>query len=154
MDAGAVVSSLQINVFECADLFKLWLRSLPEAVIPNNLTVLYIGCAQLLDKHGEEMASLVIKVLQLFHLIMPKSNRYVLQTMLPFLSEMAALSAQNKMDSLNISKMMVPNLCRYEREAPQEPEGLLFVVYLPSYHFPTFAGCFMDELTSEMSSLV
>jgi len=133
LDGGAAVSSLQINVFECADLFKLWLRSLPEPVIPNNLTVLYIGCAQLLDKHGEEMASLVIKVLQLFHLIMPKSNRYVLQTMLSFLSEMAALSAQNKMDSLNISKMMVPNLCRYEREAPQEPEGL----FIPCI----FSGC-------------
>jgi len=27
------------------------------------------------------------------------------------------------MDSLNIAKVMVPNICNYEKEAPQEPEG-------------------------------
>lgn len=71
------------------------------------------------------MRDLVVQVLQLFHLVMPKINRYVLQTMFAFLSEMAAHSSENKMDSLNISKMMVPNLCRYEQESPQDPEGFL-----------------------------
>jgi len=46
IDAGSAVSSLEMSIFECADLFKQWLRSLPEAVIPDNLTLLYIGCAQ------------------------------------------------------------------------------------------------------------
>jgi hypothetical protein len=81
-----------------------------------------------MDKHGDEMRDLVVKVLQLVHLVMPKTNRFVLQTMLSFLTDVAQLSPQNKMDSLNLAKMMVPNLCRYEKEAPNdEPEGeLLF----------------------------
>jgi len=89
-----------------------------------------------MDKHGDEMRDLVVQVLQLFHLVMPKTNRFVLHSVLSFLADVAQLSAQNKMDSLNVAKMMVPNLCRYEKEAPNEPEGdHLILFFLGGFPF-------------------
>jgi len=128
LDAGEGIHTMDVNVYEYADLFKLFLRSLPEAVIPDNLTLLYIGCAQLLDKLSDQdhdTPDLVIKVLQLFHLVMPTINRHVMQSLFSFFAEIADKSEKNKMDPLNIAKVMVPNLCRYEKEAPQEPEVLV-----------------------------
>lgn len=99
------------------------------------------------------MRDLVVKVLQLFHLVMPKTNRFVLQTMLSFLTDVAQLSSQNKMDSLNLAKMMVPNLCRYEKEAPNKPEGDFFSFSFFEFVFFFVFSCSLFSLSTVLVSL-
>ena len=56
---------------------------------------------------------------------MPEINRDSWMMLLDFFAELSSLSSTNKMDSLNIAKVMVPNLCKYEHEVPLEVEGKL-----------------------------
>ena len=50
LDLGKSITEMEgLTVFDYADLFKLFLRSLPDPLVPENLTALYISSA--LVKH-------------------------------------------------------------------------------------------------------
>ncbi|KFV18390.1 Rho GTPase-activating protein 22, partial [Tauraco erythrolophus] len=102
------------DVHTVASLLKLYLRELPEPVIPFAKYEDFLSCGQLLSKdEGEGTQELVKQVKNL-----PQANYNLLKYICKFLDEVQAHSSINKMSVQNLATVFGPNILRPEMEDP------------------------------------
>ncbi|XP_043914847.1 rho GTPase-activating protein 24 isoform X2 [Protopterus annectens] len=117
------------DVHTVASLLKLYLRELPEPVIPYAKYDDFLSCAKMLTK-GEEngMADLIQQVKSL-----PMVNYNLLQYICRFLDEVQSYSEENKMSTQNLATVFGPNILRPKVEDPLTiMEGTVLVQHLMS----------------------
>ncbi|NXW91314.1 RHG22 protein, partial [Alopecoenas beccarii] len=102
------------DVHTVASLLKLYLRELPEPVIPFAKYEDFLSCGQLLSKdEGEGTQELVRQVKNL-----PQANYNLLKYICKFLDEVQAHSSINKMSVQNLATVFGPNILRPKMEDP------------------------------------
>ncbi|KAK2496314.1 hypothetical protein MC885_021434 [Smutsia gigantea] len=96
------------DVHTVASLLKLYLRELPEPVIPFARYEDFLSCAQLLTKdEGEGTLELAKQVISL-----PPANYNLLRYICKFLDEVQSHSNVNKMSVQNLATVFGPNILR------------------------------------------
>ncbi|XP_026134021.1 rho GTPase-activating protein 22 isoform X1 [Carassius auratus] len=102
------------DIHTVASLLKLYLRELPEPVIPFNKYEDFLTCAQLLLKDDEVgLSELVNQVNNL-----PQANYNLLKYICKFLDEVQSHSNENKMSVQNLATVFGPNILRPKVEDP------------------------------------
>ncbi|XP_021107590.1 rho GTPase-activating protein 22 isoform X2 [Heterocephalus glaber] len=102
------------DVHTVASLLKLYLRELPEPVIPFARYEDFLSCAQLLTKdEGEGTLELAKQVRNL-----PQANYNLLKYICKFLDEVQSHSDVNKMSVQNLATVFGPNILRPPLEDP------------------------------------
>ncbi|XP_078498829.1 rho GTPase-activating protein 22 isoform X1 [Lissotriton helveticus] len=102
------------DVHTVASLLKLYLRELPEPVIPFTKYEDFLSCAQLLSKDQEEgTQELGRQVVSL-----PHANYNLLKYICKFLDEVQSHSNVNKMSVQNLATVFGPNILRPAMEDP------------------------------------
>ncbi|KAF4085423.1 hypothetical protein AMELA_G00118170 [Ameiurus melas] len=102
------------DVHTVASLLKLYLRELPEPVIPFCKYDDFLTCAQLLAKDEEEgLQELGQQVKTL-----PSANYNLLKYICKFLDEVQSHSGENKMSVQNLATVFGPNILRPKMEDP------------------------------------
>uniref|UniRef100_A0A8C4FHV7 Rho GTPase activating protein 22 n=1 Tax=Catagonus wagneri TaxID=51154 RepID=A0A8C4FHV7_9CETA len=102
------------DVHTVASLLKLYLRELPEPVVPFARYEDFLSCAQLLTKdEGEGTLELAKQVSSL-----PLVNYNLLRYICKFLDEVQSHSDVNKMSVQNLATVFGPNILRPQREDP------------------------------------
>ncbi|XP_033617700.1 rho GTPase-activating protein 22 isoform X2 [Fukomys damarensis] len=102
------------DVHTVASLLKLYLRELPEPVIPFARYEDFLSCAQLLTKdEGEGTLELAQQVRNL-----PQANYNLLTYICKFLDEVQSHSDVNKMSVQNLATVFGPNILRPPMEDP------------------------------------
>jgi len=103
------------EVHDVAGVFKLYLRMLPEPLIPYSRYDAFIRVGALKDKSKESQrnADLRDQVSQL-----PTENYALLCSLIRFLVEVAEHSGSNKMTPENLAIVFAPNLIRPAEETP------------------------------------
>ncbi|CAM4726409.1 unnamed protein product [Leuciscus chuanchicus] len=102
------------DVHTVASLLKLYLRELPEPVIPFNKYEDFLTCAQLLLKDDEVGLDELVK--QVYTL--PQANYNLLKYICKFLDEVQSHSIENKMSVQNLATVFGPNILRPKVEDP------------------------------------
>uniref|UniRef100_A0AAV2LSB7 Rho GTPase-activating protein 24 n=2 Tax=Knipowitschia caucasica TaxID=637954 RepID=A0AAV2LSB7_KNICA len=102
------------DVHTVASLLKLYLRELPEPVIPFSKYEDFLTCAQLLAKDEEEGVQELGK--QVSNLPLPNFN--LLKYICRFLDEVQSHCNQNKMSVQNLATVFGPNILRPKMEDP------------------------------------
>ncbi|XP_007233632.3 rho GTPase-activating protein 22 isoform X1 [Astyanax mexicanus] len=102
------------DVHTVASLLKLYLRELPEPVIPFCKYDDFLSCAQILAKDEEEALQ------QLWQQVktLPPANFNLLKYICKFLDEVQSHSMQNKMSVQNLATVFGPNILRPKMEDP------------------------------------
>ncbi|XP_076980780.1 rho GTPase-activating protein 22 [Tamandua tetradactyla] len=115
------------DVHTVASLLKLYLRELPEPVIPFARYEDFLGCAQLLTKdEGEGTLELAKQVNDL-----PQANYNLLRYICKFLDEVQSHSDVNKMSVQNLATVFGPNILRPQVADPMTiMEGTSLVQHL------------------------
>uniref|UniRef100_A0A8C8RKX6 Rho GTPase activating protein 22 n=1 Tax=Pelusios castaneus TaxID=367368 RepID=A0A8C8RKX6_9SAUR len=102
------------DVHTVASLLKLYLRELPEPVIPFAKYEDFLLCGQLLSKDkGEGTKELAKQVKTL-----PQANYNLLKYICKFLDEVQSHSSVNKMSVQNLATVFGPNILRPKMEDP------------------------------------
>ncbi|XP_023597877.1 rho GTPase-activating protein 22 [Trichechus manatus latirostris] len=102
------------DVHTVASLLKLYLRELPEPVVPFARYEDFLSCAQLLTKdEGEGTLELAKQVNDL-----PPANYNLLRYICKFLDEVQSHSDVNKMSVQNLATVFGPNILRPQVEDP------------------------------------
>ncbi|KTF78425.1 hypothetical protein cypCar_00034597 [Cyprinus carpio] len=102
------------DVHTVASLLKLYLRELPEPVIPFNKYEDFLTCAQLLLKDEEVGLSELVKQVN----TLPQANYNLLKYICKFLDEVQSHSNENKMSVQNLATVFGPNILRPKIEDP------------------------------------
>ncbi|XP_071972178.1 rho GTPase-activating protein 24 isoform X3 [Engystomops pustulosus] len=115
------------DVHTVASLLKLYLRELPEPVIPYAKYEDFLSCAKQLSKEEESgVAELVKQVKSL-----PTVNYNLLKYICRFLDEVQSYSGVNKMSVQNLATVFGPNILRPKVEDPMTiMEGTVVVQQL------------------------
>ncbi|XP_018431698.1 PREDICTED: rho GTPase-activating protein 24 isoform X3 [Nanorana parkeri] len=115
------------DVHTVASLLKLYLRELPEPVIPYSKYEDFLSCAKQLSKEEESgMAELVKQVKSL-----PPVNYNLLKYICRFLDEVQSYAGVNKMSVQNLATVFGPNILRPKVEDPMTiMEGTVIVQQL------------------------
>ncbi|XP_068089602.1 rho GTPase-activating protein 24 isoform X3 [Hyperolius riggenbachi] len=115
------------DVHTVASLLKLYLRELPEPVIPYAKYEDFLSCAKQLSKEEESgVAELVKQVKSL-----PPVNYNLLKYICRFLDEVQSYSGVNKMSVQNLATVFGPNILRPKVEDPMTiMEGTVVVQQL------------------------
>ncbi|XP_075059260.1 rho GTPase-activating protein 24 isoform X3 [Mixophyes fleayi] len=115
------------DVHTVASLLKLYLRELPEPVIPYSKYEDFLSCAKQLSKEEESgVAELVKQVKSL-----PPVNYNLLKYICRFLDEVQSYSGVNKMSVQNLATVFGPNILRPKVEDPMTiMEGTVMVQQL------------------------
>ncbi|XP_061546306.1 rho GTPase-activating protein 22 isoform X2 [Phycodurus eques] len=102
------------NVHTVASLLKLYLRELPEPVIPFTKYAQFLSCALLLTKDRE------MGIIELGKQVksLPKVNYNLLEYICRFLDEVQSYSDANKMSVQNLATVFGPNVLRPRVEDP------------------------------------
>ncbi|XP_029962453.1 rho GTPase-activating protein 22 isoform X1 [Salarias fasciatus] len=102
------------DVHTVASLLKLYIRELPEPIIPFSKYTQFLSCAQLLTK-DKEMA-----VVELGKNVtsLPQVNYNLLKYICKFLDEVQSHSNENKMSVQNLATVFGPNILRPRVEDP------------------------------------
>lgn len=117
------------DVHTVASLLKLYLRELPEPVIPYAKYEDFLSCAKMLSK--EEEMGLIELVKQVKSL--PVVNYNLLKYICRFLDEVQSYSGVNKMSVQNLATVFGPNILRPKVEDPLTiMEGTVVVQQLMS----------------------
>ncbi|KAL8186630.1 UNVERIFIED_CONTAM: hypothetical protein K2H54_001757 [Gekko kuhli] len=102
------------DVHTVASVLKLYLRELPEPVIPFARYEDFLSCGQLLSKdRGEGTQELARQVKNL-----PQANYNLLKYICKFLDEVQSHSSYNKMSVQNLATVFGPNILRPPIEDP------------------------------------
>jgi len=93
--------------YTIAAVLKLFLREMPEPVIPLNMYSTFIDWQKTLDPKNIDLQPLkdLLKIL-------PYENKVLMKVLMQTMSRVASNSAHNKMDPRNLSIVMGPNLMR------------------------------------------
>ncbi|XP_006630310.2 rho GTPase-activating protein 22 isoform X1 [Lepisosteus oculatus] len=102
------------DVHTVASLLKLYLRELPEPVIPFAKYEDFLSCAQLLSKDEEEGIQELMKQVK----SLPRANYNLLKYICKFLDEVQSHSNENKMSVQNLATVFGPNILRPKMEDP------------------------------------
>nr|XP_055025316.1 rho GTPase-activating protein 22 isoform X1 [Misgurnus anguillicaudatus] len=102
------------DVHTVASLLKLYLRELPEPVIPFSKYEDFLTCAQLLLKDEEVGLNELVKQVN----TLPQANYNLLKYICKFLDEVQSHSAENKMSVQNLATVFGPNILRPKVEDP------------------------------------
>ncbi|KAM3863324.1 rho GTPase-activating protein 22 [Diretmus argenteus] len=102
------------DVHTVASLLKLYIRELPEPVIPFSKYTQFISCAQLLIKDKE------MGIVELGKQVkaLPQVNYNLLKYICKFLDEVQSHSSENKMSVQNLATVFGPNILRPRVEDP------------------------------------
>ncbi|XP_034530565.1 rho GTPase-activating protein 11A [Notolabrus celidotus] len=103
LDAGeeCLSSALPCDV---AGLVKQFFRELPEPVLPTELQEAFLKAQQLPTEEERTSATMLLSC------VLPDKNLSVLRYFFDFLKNVSLRSAENKMDSSNLSVILAPNL--------------------------------------------
>ncbi|XP_070844533.1 rho GTPase-activating protein 24 isoform X1 [Chaetodon trifascialis] len=102
------------DVHTVASLLKLYLRELPEPVIPFHKYDEFLACAKLLGKDDE----MGLKELRKLVECLPPVNYNLLKYICRFLDEVQSYSGVNKMSVQNLATVFGPNILRPKVEDP------------------------------------
>uniref|UniRef100_A0A3P8RN84 Rho GTPase activating protein 11A n=1 Tax=Amphiprion percula TaxID=161767 RepID=A0A3P8RN84_AMPPE len=89
---------------DVAGLVKQFFRELPEPVLPTDLQEAFLKAQQLPTEEDRTSATMLLSC------VLPDKNLCVLHYFFDFLHNVAQRSAENKMDSSNLSVILAPNL--------------------------------------------
>uniref|UniRef100_A0A8C8IQI5 Rho GTPase activating protein 22 n=1 Tax=Oncorhynchus tshawytscha TaxID=74940 RepID=A0A8C8IQI5_ONCTS len=102
------------DVHTVASLLKLYLRELPEPVVPFSKYEDFLSCAQLLAKDVEEGVQELVKQVS----YLPPANYNLLKYICMFLDEVQSHANKNKMSVQNLATVFGPNILRPKMEDP------------------------------------
>ncbi|KAK7918903.1 hypothetical protein WMY93_010187 [Mugilogobius chulae] len=141
------------DVHTVASLLKLYLRELPEPVIPFSKYEDFLTCAQLLAKDEEEGVQELGK--QVSNL--PLANFNLLKYICKFLDEVQSHCNENKMSVQNLATVFGPNILRPKMEDPVTiMEGTSLVQHLMTVlirdHKRLFSGREQESLTTPQTT--
>ncbi|XP_028982971.1 rho GTPase-activating protein 22 isoform X1 [Betta splendens] len=102
------------DVHTVASLLKLYIRELPEPIIPFSKYTQFLSCAQLLTKDKE------MGIIELSKQVkcLPQVNHNLLKYICRFLDEVQSHSGENKMSVQNLATVFGPNILRPRVEDP------------------------------------
>ncbi|XP_031173739.1 rho GTPase-activating protein 24 isoform X6 [Sander lucioperca] len=106
--------SSNTDVHTVASLLKLYLRELPEPVIPFHKYDDFLACAKLLSKDDEMGMKELRKLVE----NLPPVNYNLLKYICRFLDEVQSYSGVNKMSVQNLATVFGPNILRPKVEDP------------------------------------
>ncbi|KAF3844749.1 hypothetical protein F7725_007912 [Dissostichus mawsoni] len=103
LDAGeeCLTTALPCDI---AGLVKQFFRELPEPVLPSELEEAFLKAQQLPTEHDRTSATMLLSS------VLPEKNLSTLRHFLDFLHNVSMRSAENKMDSSNLSVILAPNI--------------------------------------------
>lgn len=117
------------DVHTVASLLKLYLRELPEPVIPFSKFDEFLSCTKLLSKDEESGMKELKRQVE----CLPPVNYNLLQYICRFLDEVQSYSGVNKMSVQNLATVFGPNILRPKIEDPVAiMEGTVLVQQLMS----------------------
>ncbi|XP_055450573.1 rho GTPase-activating protein 24 isoform X2 [Psammomys obesus] len=117
------------DVHTVASLLKLYLRELPEPVIPYAKYEDFLSCATLLSKDEDAGVKELVKQVK----SLPVVNYNLLKYICRFLDEVQSYSGVNKMSAQNLATVFGPNILRPKVEDPLTiMEGTVVVQQLMS----------------------
>ncbi|XP_074531247.1 rho GTPase-activating protein 22 [Halichoeres trimaculatus] len=102
------------DVHTVASLLKLYIRELPEPIIPFSKYTQFLSCAPLLTKDKATGISELCKQVK----SLPQVNSNLLRYICRFLDEVQAHSNENKMSVQNLATVFGPNILRPRVEDP------------------------------------
>ncbi|XP_041644600.1 rho GTPase-activating protein 22 isoform X2 [Cheilinus undulatus] len=102
------------DVHTVASLLKLYIRELPEPIIPFSKYTQFLSCAQLLTKDKAMGISELGKQVK----SLPQVNYNILKYICRFLDEVQSHSNENKMSVQNLATVFGPNILRPRVEDP------------------------------------
>ncbi|CAJ1067583.1 rho GTPase-activating protein 22 [Xyrichtys novacula] len=102
------------DVHTVASLLKLYIRELPEPIIPFSKYTQFLSCAQLLTKDKAMGISELCKQVK----SLPQVNYNLLKYICRFLDEVQSHSNENKMSVQNLATVFGPNILRPRVEDP------------------------------------
>ncbi|CAM4558568.1 unnamed protein product [Caretta caretta] len=102
------------DVHTVASLLKLYLRELPEPVIPYAKYEDFLSCAKLLSKEEETGVKELVKQVK----SLPPVNYNLLKYICRFLDEVQSYAGVNKMSVQNLATVFGPNILRPKVEDP------------------------------------
>ncbi|KAM9847320.1 rho GTPase-activating protein 22 [Aulostomus maculatus] len=102
------------DVHTVASLLKLYIRELPEPVIPFSKYTQFLSCAQLLTKDKEMGITELAKQVK----SLPQVNYNLLKYICKFLDEVQSHCNENKMSVQNLATVFGPNILRPRVEDP------------------------------------
>ncbi|CAI2727146.1 unnamed protein product [Schistosoma spindalis] len=101
-----------VDVFSVASLLKLYLRELPEGLIPENTTALFLKI------HSEYRSNQDVYLIQLENLVaqLPVVNYTLLKHLCQFLHRVSVYQSDNKMSIESLGIVFGPNVFRFTPE--------------------------------------
>ncbi|KAM8924440.1 rho GTPase-activating protein 22 [Pelodytes ibericus] len=115
------------DVHTVASLLKLYLRELPEPVIPFSRYQEFVGCAHILSRDQEEGTEELCRLVG----SLPPANYTLLKYICGFLDEVQSHSGINKMSVHNLATVFAPNILRPKvQEALALIEGASLIQHL------------------------
>lgn len=103
LDAGEECLSTALPC-DVAGLLKQFFRELPEPVLPTELQEAFLKAQQLTTEEDRTSATMLLSC------VLPDKNLSVLRYFFDFLHNVSMRSAENKMDSSNLSVILAPNI--------------------------------------------
>ncbi|XP_043918435.1 rho GTPase-activating protein 7 [Protopterus annectens] len=92
------------SAYDVADMLKQYFRDLPEPVMTNKLSETFLQIYQYVPKEQ------CLQAIKAAIMLLPDENREVLQTLLYFLSDVAAAVDENQMTPTNLAVCLAPSL--------------------------------------------
>ncbi|XP_032811166.2 rho GTPase-activating protein 7 isoform X1 [Petromyzon marinus] len=92
------------SAYDVADMLKQYFRDLPEPMFTSKLADTFLQIYQYVPKEQQ------LQALQAGTMLLPDENREALQTLLYFLSDVAAAVGENQMSSVNLAVCLAPSL--------------------------------------------
>ncbi|XP_058271243.1 rho GTPase-activating protein 24 isoform X4 [Hemibagrus wyckioides] len=124
-DAGEKPSfDSSTDVHTVASLLKLYLRELPEPLVPFSRYQEFLICGKKISSHREQG---LLELRNLLHEL-PVANFKLLKYICQFLNEVQSFSSTNKMSIQNLATVFGPNILRPKAEDPESIIGGAAVV--------------------------
>ncbi|XP_075716136.1 rho GTPase-activating protein 7 [Rhinoderma darwinii] len=92
------------SAYDVADMLKQYFRDLPEPLLTNKLSETFLQIYQYVPKDQR------LQAIKAAIMLLPDENREVLQTLLYFLSDVAASVDENQMTPTNLAVCLAPSL--------------------------------------------
>ncbi|NXC01485.1 RHG24 protein, partial [Orthonyx spaldingii] len=135
------------DVHTVASLLKLYLRELPEPVVPYAKYEDFLSCAKLLSKEEETGLKELVKQVK----SLPAVNYNLLKYICRFLDEVQSYSGVNKMSVQNLATVFGPNILRPKVEDPLTiMEGTVVVQQLMSVMISKHEELFPKDADPQM----
>ncbi|KFP98467.1 Rho GTPase-activating protein 24, partial [Haliaeetus albicilla] len=135
------------DVHTVASLLKLYLRELPEPVIPYAKYEDFLSCAKMLSKEEEMGLKELVKQVK----SLPAVNYNLLKYICRFLDEVQSYSGINKMSVQNLATVFGPNILRPKVEDPLTiMEGTVVVQQLMSVMISKHEELFPKDADPQM----